>query len=69
MRNHGHLTWPMALLLVAILLAQGIWLFVDARGRNRWMWLWGLWGLMQFPMPIIAYLIFVRKIWRRKSRG
>lgn len=64
--SHPHLSWPLSLLLVAVLLTQGIWLFVDARRHNRWPWLWGLWGLISFPLPTILYLILARQIWRRR---
>ncbi|MFB5192814.1 sigmaY antisigma factor component [Alicyclobacillus fastidiosus] len=64
MKSHGHLTWELVVLIVVILLVQGIWLFIDARHRSRWPWLWGGWGLLQFPGPTIFYLLFVRKVWK-----
>lgn len=64
MSQHGHLTWQSIVLVVAILLTQGIWLFVDAHKRSRWPWLWGLWGLLQAPIPTIVYLLVVRKVWK-----
>lgn len=63
-----YVPWATALLVVAILLTQGIWLFVDARHHTRWPWLWGLWGLVQCPGPAIVYLLVVRKVWRRLFR-
>ncbi|MDF2927387.1 MAG: hypothetical protein K0R57_6301 [Paenibacillaceae bacterium] len=54
--------------LMPVLLAQGLYLFIDARKRGRYPWLWGLWGLIQAPTPLVVYLIVVRKIyknWRR----
>jgi thiol:disulfide interchange protein len=64
------------LLLAAMLVPQSTWLFVDARKRGSGYWLWGLWGLVQFPLPLIAYWLFVRRgLWKllkrklRKKRG
>ncbi|WP_438448495.1 transcriptional regulator [Gorillibacterium sp. sgz5001074] len=55
-------------MLIPVLLAQSTYLFIDARKRDRYPWFWGLWGLIQAPMPILLYLLLVRKIyrWRRK---
>jgi hypothetical protein len=51
----------------AILLFQSIYLFLDARKRNHNYWLWGIVGLIQAPMPTLFYLVFVRKIFWKKS--
>ncbi|WP_438432529.1 sigmaY antisigma factor component [Gorillibacterium sp. sgz500922] len=48
------------LLIAALLLTQGTWLFRDARKRGAWHWLWGLWGCIQFPTPLIVYWLTVR---------
>ncbi len=49
------------------LLAQGIWMFRDAQKRGIFPWLWGIWGLIYFPIPILIYYIFViRKDKKRK---
>lgn len=54
------------LMVAAVLLLQSTWLFVDARKRGNGYWLWGLWGLIQFPSPLIAYWLFVRRgLWKR----
>jgi hypothetical protein len=59
---------PGLILLVAIiLLSQSIFLFLDARKRSHNYWLWGIVGLIQAPMPVLFYLIFVRKIFARKE--
>lgn len=50
--------------VIPILLAQATYLFIDARKRETYPWLWGLWGLVHAPLPLIVYLIFVRKIFR-----
>lgn len=47
--------------IVALMLAQGIWLFLDAWKHDKRPWLWGILGLVQFPLPILFYWFFVRK--------
>lgn len=54
-------------LVAAVLLLQSIFLFLDARKRNHNYWLWGIVGLIQAPMPTLFYLLFVRKIFRKKA--
>ncbi|MDR7076722.1 hypothetical protein J2Y03_001725 [Neobacillus niacini] len=51
----------------AILLLQSIYLFLDARKHNHNYWLWGIVGLIQAPMPTLFYLLFVRKIYRKRA--
>lgn len=55
--------------LALVLLGQSTFLFVDARKRGRFPWLWGLWGLTQFPTPLLVYWIVVRtSLFRKKKR-
>lgn len=54
-----HSFWFWAL-LSAILLTQSTWLFLDARKRDSKPWFWGIWGLIQFPLPTIFYWLIVR---------
>ncbi|MHB1684142.1 MAG: sigmaY antisigma factor component [Bacilli bacterium] len=68
MTTQGQLPWEGWVLVIAILLGQGTWLFLDARKHSAWPWLWGIWGLIQAPIPTIVYLLTVRKIWKRKKR-
>lgn len=49
-----------------ILLAQGTFLFIDAKKRDRLAWGWGIVGLIQAPMPLICYYFFVIKPDREK---
>ncbi|CAM4336569.1 hypothetical protein FHS16_002655 [Paenibacillus endophyticus] len=56
------------ILLVAALIAQSTWLFIDARKRDSMPWLWGIWGLIQIPMPLAFYFLFVRSGWFRRGR-
>lgn len=57
----------MLAVVVVILLVQSIFLFTNARKHGHNYWLWGILGLIQAPMPLLFYLLFVRKIWRGKS--
>ncbi|MHA0858436.1 hypothetical protein [Paenibacillus sp. CMAA1364] len=54
-------------ILVLILLIQGTWLFMDAGKRGKWRWFWGIWGLMNVPLPLFMYLVFVRFPEHRKK--
>lgn len=54
-----HSFWFWAL-LSAIMLTQSTWLFLDARKRDSKPWFWGIWGLIQFPLPTIFYWLIVR---------
>jgi hypothetical protein len=58
---------PVIIIVAAILLLQSIFLFLDARKRNHNYWLWGIVGLIQAPMPTLFYLLFVRKIFRKRA--
>jgi hypothetical protein len=51
--------------VILILLIQSTLLFIDARKRNQYPWIWGIVGLIQFPFPTIFYLIFVRKAYKK----
>lgn len=59
----------LAILLALTLICQGSWMFWDARKRGHNAWLWGFLGLIQFPTYLVIYLIFVRKIFKRKASG
>ncbi|SDN12048.1 sigma-Y antisigma factor component [Bacillus sp. OK048] len=61
------LSLSVIILVVAILLLQSIFLFLDARKRNHNYWLWGIVGLIQAPMPTLFYLVFVRKIFQKNT--
>ncbi|MTT32891.1 transcriptional regulator [Terrilactibacillus sp. BCM23-1] len=49
------------ILAAIILLTQGTLLFLDARKRQRHAWLWGIVGLIQFPVPSLVYYFVVIK--------
>jgi hypothetical protein len=50
------------LLIAPVMLVQSLFLFTDARKRGHKYWFWGIWGLIQCPLPFIFYFIFARKI-------
>jgi hypothetical protein len=51
--------------VAAILLTQSIFLFTNARKHGHNHWLWGILGLIQAPVPLLIYLFFVRKIYKK----
>ncbi|KHF37826.1 hypothetical protein [Halalkalibacter okhensis] len=55
-------------LLVVVLLTQSILLFIDAKKKGSFAWFWGIWGLIQFPMPTVFYLLFVILPRRKKEK-
>ncbi|MCX8131915.1 MAG: sigmaY antisigma factor component [Clostridia bacterium] len=66
---HGtqEISLPGWIALAVILFTQSIWLFTDGQKRSAKYWFWGIWGLTTFPMPTILYLIFVRRIFKKKE--
>ncbi|MBB3112172.1 hypothetical protein FHS18_004250 [Paenibacillus phyllosphaerae] len=52
--------WVLALVVI-LLICQSTWLFIDARKHSRFPWFWGLWGLIQSPMPLLFYWLIVRR--------
>lgn len=63
----NELSPTLIIIVAAVLLLQSIFLFLDARKRNHNYWLWGIVGLIQAPMPTLFYLLFVRKIFRKRA--
>jgi len=60
----------LAILLVVILMTQGFWMFNDARKRgDKRYWLWGIFGLLNFPTNLIVYLIITRVIIDRNRKN
>ncbi|MDQ0153718.1 sigma-Y antisigma factor component [Robertmurraya andreesenii] len=58
---------PALIAIGVILLTQSIFLFINARKNGHNYWLWGILGIIQAPMPTLFYLLFARKIWKRKK--
>jgi hypothetical protein len=58
-REMPPLPWYAWVGIAALLLGQGTWLFLDARRRGARAWLWGLLGLIQFPVPLLLYWLLV----------
>jgi hypothetical protein len=63
----NELSPTLIIFVAAILLMQSIYLFLDARKHNHNYWLWGIVGLIQAPMPTLFYLLFIRKIFRKRT--
>lgn len=56
------------ILIGLLLFTQGTWMFIDASKRGRRAWLWGLWGSINCPTPLIVYLLVVVRSDRRKNK-
>lgn len=54
-------------IIAAILITQSTLLFIQAKKRGRAPWLWGLVGLIQFPVPTIVFIILCQTIWKDRS--
>jgi hypothetical protein len=55
------------LLAIPILLVQASWIFYDARNRKeKYYWLWGLFGLINCPSSLLVYLLVTRAIGKNK---
>lgn len=59
---------PLLIVVGVILICQSTFLFIDARKHGHNYWLWGIVGLIQAPMPTLFYLLFARKLWKRKNQ-
>lgn len=55
-------------LIIGLLLSiQATWIFIDASKRGEKKWLWGLFGLLNFPGSSITYLIVTRVVLKSKA--
>ncbi|ADQ45882.1 hypothetical protein Calkro_1011 [Caldicellulosiruptor kronotskyensis 2002] len=62
---------PLGLLLIlfSLLMAQAVYIFFDAKNRGeKYYFLWGLFGLLNFPSSLIIYLLITRVILKDKNR-
>lgn len=57
----NHPPWYAITVLAILAMTQGTWLFLDARRRGKYPWLWGLWGLTTIPMPSLLYFFLIVK--------
>lgn len=56
------------LIIAPIMLVQSILLFRDAKRKEAYAWFWGIWGLIQFPLPTIFYYFIVVRPYRRMKK-
>ncbi|MFC5648699.1 sigma-Y antisigma factor component [Paenibacillus solisilvae] len=55
------------ILVGIVLICQSSWLFLNASKHSpRYRWFWGVWGMIQFPLPLLFYWLFVRMDWSQK---
>ncbi|WP_256761245.1 sigmaY antisigma factor component [Cohnella sp. WQ 127256] len=59
-------SWWFWSLLGLLLLMQSTGLFLHAKRRGGKAWLWGLWGLTQFPSPTLTYMLL--QWWKKRKR-
>jgi ABC-type Co2+ transport system permease subunit len=53
---------------IPLVLLQAVWIFLDARKRKeKKYWLWGLFGLINFPQSLIVYLVVTRIIFEKRK--
>ncbi|WP_410772291.1 hypothetical protein [Fontibacillus sp. BL9] len=72
--NQVSIPWGLWVLLAVMLLTQGMWIFRDARkrGKGKWAWFWGLWGIFNVPTPLIVYLlveVFIPEFRKKRKDG
>ncbi|ADQ04993.1 hypothetical protein Calow_1446 [Caldicellulosiruptor owensensis OL] len=57
------------IILFTLLMAQAIYIFFDAKNSGeKYYFLWGLFGLLNFPSSLIIYLLITRVILKDKNR-
>lgn len=55
-------------ILTPILLIQSLWIFYDAKKRKeKYYWLWGLFGLLNVPSSLLVYLLVTRVIGKERK--
>jgi len=62
---------PLGLLIIlfTLLMAQAVYIFFDAKNNGeKYYFLWGLFGLLNFPSSLIIYLLITRVILKDKNR-
>ncbi|AEM73750.1 hypothetical protein [Caldicellulosiruptor acetigenus] len=62
---------PLGLLIILfiLLMAQALYIFFDAKSKGeKYYFLWGLFGLLNFPSSLIIYLLITRVILKDKNR-
>lgn len=53
-------------LIAMILLIQSSILYIQAKKIGKAPWLWGILGLVQFPVPSIIFMILWKTVWKRR---
>ncbi|WPX07850.1 hypothetical protein [Anaerocellum danielii] len=57
------------IILFILLMLQAVYIFFDAKNRGeKYYFLWGLFGLLNFPSSLIIYLLITRVILKDKNR-
>lgn len=53
--------WVLILVFLG-LFAQSTFLFIHSRRNGHLRWFWGIWGMLNLPMPLIVYFIYIKLI-------
>ncbi|MCM3770783.1 transcriptional regulator [Priestia aryabhattai] len=64
-----HEKWILVLFISPFLLLQSFLLFINAKKRGAHPWFWGIWGLIQIPMPTLFYCFFIIWLPARRKKG
>ncbi|WP_194165503.1 transcriptional regulator [Oceanobacillus sp. CFH 90083] len=54
-------------IIIPLLLTQSILLFIHAKKHHHYPWFWGIWGLIQAPVPALTYLFYLYLKKRRRK--
>ncbi|MCD5322948.1 MULTISPECIES: sigma-Y antisigma factor component [Pontibacillus] len=53
-------------LIVLLLVSQSTFLFIQAKKIHKTPWFWAIVGLIQVPMPTVAFYLMKKLIWEKK---
>lgn len=68
--SNRKVSFEILLILFTLLLFQALYIFSDAKKRNeKYYWLWGLFGLLNFPSSLIIYLLVTRVILKKQEQN
>ncbi|MFC5735818.1 sigma-Y antisigma factor component [Cytobacillus gottheilii] len=59
---------PVIICAAVILICQSVFLFRDARKNGHNYWFWGVIGMIQAPVPLLVYIFFIKKQWRKDDK-
>ncbi|GGC99219.1 hypothetical protein GCM10011389_03080 [Pontibacillus salipaludis] len=54
-------------LIALLLVSQSTFLFVQAKKIGKAPWFWALIGLVQVPMPTVAFFVMKKLLWEKRK--